>query len=55
VFIDGILTTTNDALLISRLGLTDEVDGRDPALPGKAIYVGKRVTLEVAVEKEKKR
>jgi hypothetical protein len=47
MFIDEILTTANDALLISHLGLTDEVDGRDPA-----VYIGERVSPEVAVEKE---
>ena len=40
---DEILTTANDALLISRLGLTEEVDGRDPAHSGKAFYIGKGI------------
>jgi hypothetical protein len=47
-----ILATTDDALLISRLGLAEEVDGRAPARPGKGICVGVGVSSEVAVEKE---
>jgi len=35
-----ILTATDDVLLISRLGLTEEVDSRDPTRPGKGIYFG---------------
>jgi len=50
--IDEILTTTDDALLISRLGLTEEVNGRDPGRPVDAVYIGERVSPEVAVEKE---
>ena len=52
MFVDETLTTTDYTLLISLLGLAEEVDGRDPARPGKAVYIGERVSSEVAVEKE---
>lgn len=47
-----ILATADDALLISRLGLTEEVDGRDPAGLRKANICIEGVSPEVVIEKE---
>ena len=51
MFPDEILTTTDDTLLISCLGLAEEVDSRDPAHPVGGNCIGVDV-LTVAVEKE---
>ena len=50
--LDEILTTADDALLIFCLRLAEKVEGRDPAHSGKGVYIGERVSPEVAVEKE---
>jgi hypothetical protein len=47
-----ILTTANDALLISCFGLAEEVDGRDPTHPGKDVQTRIGASSEVAIEKE---
>jgi len=53
MFFHEILTTADDALLIPRLGLTEEVDGRDAALLGSRSYIGESLSSDVAVvEKE---
>lgn len=44
-----ILTATDDTLLISRLGPTEEVDGRAPTGPREEIQI---ISPEVVVEKE---
>jgi len=52
MFFDKFLTTADDALLIPRLCMAEEVDSRDAALPRKDCRIGIGVCSEVAVEKE---
>ena len=52
MFLNEFLTAADDALLISRLCVAEEVDGRDSTLPWKDSCIGIGVCSEVAVEKE---
>jgi len=52
MFSNEILTTADDALLIPRLCMAEEIDSRDAALPCKDSCIGVRVSSKVAVEKE---
>ena len=52
MFLDEILTTTDNVLLISCLIVAEEVDGRDAALPGKGVFIVEGVSPEVVVEEE---
>jgi hypothetical protein len=47
-----VLTATDNILLISRLGLAEEVDGRDPTRPRRGMSSGPGLSSEVAVEEE---
>jgi hypothetical protein len=52
MFSNKILTTTDHGLLISRLGLAEEVDGGDSTRLGKDGYIDVVVSSDVVVKKE---
>lgn len=52
MFSNEFLTTTDNGFLISRLGLTEEFDGRNPVPSGRGVWTRPRLSPEVVVEKE---
>lgn len=52
MFSNEVLTTADDVLLISRLGLAEEVKGGDPSPSGRGMRVVPRLSSEVTVEEE---